>query len=206
MVTRYKRKNAKCELNEVLITYIQALRAPDGKGMIFSSCGSKPVAAKTVNVSGGGPGGGGRGGSGRRSKSGRRSSRRCCCAHLLTSLSGNMRVKIVEGTLDLAFSTCGTIAHFRKDARVRKPPHPGRTFISSIERGPKEQAGVKGQVILRLPVGGAAFRISPIWTAILAGDQTTIPSTAWKWWFPALRHNLQGGQAAFFLPRSMSEM
>jgi hypothetical protein len=66
MVTRYKCKNAKCSLNGVLITHIQALRAPDGKGMVCSSCGSKLVAAKTVNVSGGGPRGGGRGGSGRR--------------------------------------------------------------------------------------------------------------------------------------------
>jgi hypothetical protein len=34
MITRYKCKNPKCRLYDTLITYIQTLRSPDGKGMI----------------------------------------------------------------------------------------------------------------------------------------------------------------------------
>ena len=75
MVTRYKCKNNKCRLYGTLITYIQALRSPDGKGMVCSACGSKLVAATTISVSGSGPRGGGRGGSGRRT-GGRGGSRR----------------------------------------------------------------------------------------------------------------------------------
>lgn len=66
MVTHYKCKNVDCELYGVLVPYVRALRAKHGKGMVCSSCDSRLIVAKTVNVSGSGPRGGGRGRSRRR--------------------------------------------------------------------------------------------------------------------------------------------
>jgi hypothetical protein len=64
MVTHYECKNARCNLYGVLVPYVRALRAKDGNGMVCSSCDSRLIVAKTVNVSGSGP----RGGSRRRSR------------------------------------------------------------------------------------------------------------------------------------------
>jgi hypothetical protein len=69
MVTHYKCKNDRCDLYDVLVPYVRALRPRDGQGMVCSSCDSRLIVAKTVNVSGGGPRGGGR-------RSGRSHSRR----------------------------------------------------------------------------------------------------------------------------------
>ncbi len=59
MVTHYKCKNESCSLRDVLVPYVRALRAKDGKGMVCSSCDARLIVARTVNVSGSGPRGGG---------------------------------------------------------------------------------------------------------------------------------------------------